>query len=81
VECDWSDFYPGASEALPCNAPKPLGKGVMLRMFVDSDHAGDKVHDAQEPYLSSFSTMAWSVGFPRSSPLLRPQCLAPSFVP
>ncbi len=43
VECDWSDFYPGASEALPPNAPKPLGKGVNLRMFVDSDHAGDKV--------------------------------------
>jgi hypothetical protein len=43
VECDWSDFYPGASEALPPNAPKPLGKGVTLRMFVDSDHAGDKV--------------------------------------
>eukprot|EP00804_Cyclotella_cryptica_P015343 CCRYP_007990-RB/>CCRYP_007990-RB protein AED:0.06 eAED:0.01 QI:0/-1/0/1/-1/1/1/0/244 len=43
VECDWSDFYPGASEALPPNALKPLGKGVTLRMFVDSDHAGDKV--------------------------------------
>ena len=43
LECDWSDFYPGASEALSPNAPKPLGKGVMLQMFVDSDHAGDKV--------------------------------------
>eukprot|EP00804_Cyclotella_cryptica_P021205 CCRYP_001503-RD/>CCRYP_001503-RD protein AED:0.33 eAED:0.33 QI:0/-1/0/1/-1/1/1/0/233 len=43
VECDWSDFYPGTEEALPPNAPKPLGKGVTLRMFVDSDHAGDKV--------------------------------------
>jgi hypothetical protein len=43
VECDWSDFYSGASKALPPNAPKPLGKGVTLQMFVDSDHAGDKV--------------------------------------
>jgi len=43
VECDWSDFYMGAEEALPPNAPKPLGKGVMLQMFVDSNHAGDKV--------------------------------------
>ena len=42
MECDWSDFYPGAVEALPPNAPKPLGKGVMLRMFVDCNHAGDK---------------------------------------
>ena len=30
VECDWSDFYPCASEARPPNAPKPLGKGVTL---------------------------------------------------
>jgi hypothetical protein len=41
VECDWS--LPGREEALPPNAPKPLSKGVMLRMFIDSDHAGDKV--------------------------------------
>ena len=43
VECDWREFYAGATEAVPPNAPKPLGKGVTLRMFVDSDHAGDKV--------------------------------------
>eukprot|EP00804_Cyclotella_cryptica_P019305 CCRYP_006183-RB/>CCRYP_006183-RB protein AED:0.42 eAED:0.42 QI:0/0/0/1/1/1/2/0/178 len=54
VECDWSNFYPGENEALPPNAPKPLGKGVTLRMFVDSDHAGRK------PALSSFSTMKQS---------------------
>ena len=30
VECDWSDFYLGVSEALPPNAPKPLSKGVTL---------------------------------------------------
>eukprot|EP00804_Cyclotella_cryptica_P021849 CCRYP_000809-RA/>CCRYP_000809-RA protein AED:0.35 eAED:0.35 QI:0/0/0/1/0/0.33/3/0/307 len=42
VVCDWSDFYRGAEEALPPNAPPPLGKGVVLRMFVDSNHAGDK---------------------------------------
>jgi hypothetical protein len=43
VEYDWSNFYPGASEALLPNAPKPLGKGVTLQMFIDSNHAGDKV--------------------------------------
>ena len=30
AECNWPNFYPGVSEALPPNAPKPLGKGVML---------------------------------------------------
>ncbi|KAL7475938.1 hypothetical protein ACHAW6_001835 [Cyclotella cf. meneghiniana] len=43
VECDWREFYAGATKAIPPNASKPLGKGVTLRMFVDSDHAGDKL--------------------------------------
>jgi len=29
-------------EAIPPNAPPPLGKDVDLRMYVDSDHAGNK---------------------------------------
>ena len=31
------------SEIVPEDAPTPKGKGVMMTMFVDSDHAGDKV--------------------------------------
>ena len=27
---------------MPPNTPKPLGKEVEFRLFVDSDHAGDK---------------------------------------
>ena len=41
-ECDWKNFYGDTKEAIPPNAPKPLGKEVDLRLFVDSDHAGDK---------------------------------------
>lgn len=35
-------FYGDVKEAMPPNAPKPLGKEVELRMFVDLDYAGDK---------------------------------------
>ena len=42
VNCDWKDFYGDAQEAIPPNAPIPKGKEVDLRMFVDSDHAGEK---------------------------------------
>ena len=35
-------FYGDVKEAKPLNAPKPLGKEVILRMFVDSDHARNK---------------------------------------
>ena len=29
-------------EAIPPNTPRTAGKDIDLRMFVDSDHAGDK---------------------------------------
>jgi hypothetical protein len=41
--CDWKPFYGNVKEPLPGNAPEPRGKPVVLRVFVDSDHAGDKV--------------------------------------
>jgi hypothetical protein len=40
---NWSDFYGKVNEAIPPNAPKPLGKPVEFRCFVDADHAGDKL--------------------------------------
>ena len=41
---DWTDFYGDVEEAIPYNAPKPCGKGVDLRIFVESDHAGNKAN-------------------------------------
>ena len=41
-ECDWRSFYGDAREVIPPNAPELRGKDVDLRVFVDSDHAGDK---------------------------------------
>jgi hypothetical protein len=41
--CDWSKFYPDAEEAIPHNAPKVHGNGVVTSCFVDADHAGCKV--------------------------------------
>ena len=39
---DWKPSYGNVQEAIPSNAPKPLGREVVLRMFADSDHAGEK---------------------------------------
>ena len=36
-------FYGDVKDAIPPNAPDPRGKKVDLRIFVDSDHAGDKI--------------------------------------
>lgn len=41
-ECSsWKEFYGNVTEADPPTALKVRGKNVDLRVFVDSDHAGD----------------------------------------
>jgi hypothetical protein len=40
---DWSNAYGNVREAKPSNAPEPRGQSVVLRIYVDSDHAGDQV--------------------------------------
>ena len=42
-ECDWSEFYPDAKEAIPTDAPEARGKSVVTLCFVDADHAGCRV--------------------------------------
>ena len=39
---DWKSFYGNVEEPTPSNAPEPRGKDVDLRLYVDSDHAGEK---------------------------------------
>ena len=39
---EWVSFYGDFKEAVPQDMPKPRGKSVDLRMYVDSDHVGDK---------------------------------------
>ena len=40
VKCDWSEFYPNATEATPESMLTPLGKGVAMSCFVNTDHTG-----------------------------------------
>jgi hypothetical protein len=37
----WKEIYGDVKELKPPNAPKPRGRGVVIRVFVDSDHAGE----------------------------------------
>ena len=41
-ECERKEFYVDGEEAIPSTPPKPRGKYVDLRLYVDSDHAGEK---------------------------------------
>ncbi len=37
----WEDFYPDAKEAIPTKLTEPLGKPVIIRTYVDANHAGN----------------------------------------
>ena len=39
---EWTKFYGNVKEAKPPNAPEPRGKSLIMRAFVDADHAGDQ---------------------------------------
>jgi hypothetical protein len=41
VKCDWHDFYRGAKEPIPGDAPEPRGNVVSTHCFVDADHAAN----------------------------------------
>jgi hypothetical protein len=40
VQCDWTEFYPGATEVEPPNSPELRGKSITMSCYVDTDHAG-----------------------------------------
>ena len=39
----WDELYPNAKEDLPDKMPTPKGKQIKLTVFVDANHARDKV--------------------------------------
>jgi hypothetical protein len=40
IQCDWTEYYPGACEPEPPRAPELRGNSVTTTCFVDADHAG-----------------------------------------
>jgi hypothetical protein len=42
-EVDWTPMYRYIKEALSHNIPEPRGKNDDIRVFVEADHAGDKI--------------------------------------
>jgi hypothetical protein len=43
IETDWKSMYGDVKEIIPSDDPIPCGKEVDLRLFVDSDHAGEQI--------------------------------------
>ena len=41
---DWNYFYGPVKEMIPPDMPTPLGREIILRMYVDASHANDRVN-------------------------------------
>ena len=54
----WSQQYGDIKEAIPINTPQPIGKEVVLRMMVDSDHVGDETDRHSRTRYMIFVNMA-----------------------
>jgi hypothetical protein len=43
LDLDWKEFYPEAKEEIQGTVPEPRENAVQIIIFVDADHAGDKM--------------------------------------
>jgi hypothetical protein len=43
VKYDWHDFFQGAAEPIPGDAPEPRGNLVSTHCFVNANHAGNLI--------------------------------------
>ena len=79
-EVDWRDFYGEVREAIPDNAPKPWGKEVILRLFVDSDHANDKLWQRSRTGFSIFINMGCVIWFTKRQATIESAVFGSEFV-
>ena len=77
---EWKDFYGEVSEAIPHDAPQPRGKDVDLRMFVDSDHAGDTKTRRSRTGFMIFVNMALITWLSKRQPTLETSVFGAEFV-
>ena len=78
--CDWTNFYGDVKEPMPLNAPKPLGKPVMLRLMVDSDHAGDQLIRRSRTGFQIFMNNAPIVWLSKKQPTVETSVFGAEFV-
>ena len=77
MKCNWKEFYGDAKEAIPPNAPEPLGMEVMwiVTMQVITKHVDPG------PGTSFFWTWHLSIGYRKSNPRSKHLCLVQSLLP
>ena len=79
-ECDWKEFYGEVSEPLPPNMPEPRGKEIEIRLYVDSDHAGDQLVRRSRTGYFVFLNIAPLIWFSKRQPTVEISVFGAEFV-
>jgi hypothetical protein len=68
IKTDWKSMYGDVKEMIPSDDPVPHGKEVDLRLFVDSDHAGEQFTRRSRIWCVIYLNMAPNVWFSKRQP-------------
>ena len=80
VKCDWHDFYRGAKEPIPGDAPEPRGNVVSTHCFVDADHAGNRVTRRSQSGILLFVNRAPAIWYSKSQNTVETSTFGSEFV-
>jgi hypothetical protein len=80
IKTDWKSMYGDVKELFPSDSPTPHGKEVDLRLFVDSDHAGEQFTRCSRTGCLVYLNMAPSVWFSNRHPTVESSVFGDEFV-
>jgi hypothetical protein len=79
-ECDWKAFYGDVTEAIPPNAPTPRGKEIDIRLYGDSDHAGNRLTRRSRSGYLVYINRALVTWYSKRQPLVESSVFGAEFV-
>jgi hypothetical protein len=80
IKTDWKSMYGDVKEMTPSDAPVSRGKEVDLRLFVDSDHAGEQFTRRSRNVFVIYMNMAPIVWFSKRQPTVESSVFGADFV-
>jgi hypothetical protein len=80
IKTDWKPMYGDVKEAIPPNVPVTRGKAIDLRLFVDSDHAGEQFTRRSRTSFVIYLNMAPIVWFSKRQPTVESSVFGAEFV-
>jgi hypothetical protein len=80
IKTDWKSMYGGVKEMTTYDASVPRGKEVDLRLFVDSEHAGEQFTRHSRTGFVIYLNMAPIVWFSKIHPSVEPTVFGEEFV-